>query len=88
MNTSISEACPYVINEAKILGTPVVCTDFGSAKEFIDYGINGFYEPIEKVADRIICLIKNPNELLRVKNTLIDFRYNNWQILQQIYSLV
>ena len=34
--TSISEACPYVINEAKILGVPIVCTNFGSSIEFID----------------------------------------------------
>lgn len=88
VNTSISEACPYVINEAKILGTPVVCTDFGSAKEFVDYGINGFYEPIEIISDRIIWLIDNPHELSRIKEMLSEFRYNNGRILKQIYSLL
>ena len=88
VNTSISEACPYVINEAKILGTPVVCTDFGSAKEFIDYGINGFYEPIEKMAERIVKLIDSPNELIIIRKKLSGFRYNNQQILQQIDTLI
>lgn len=88
VNTSISEACPYVINEAKILGTPVACTDFGSAKEFVDYGINGFYESKEKIADRIIWLASNPNKLSRIKESLNGFRYNNEQILNQIYSLI
>ncbi len=88
INTSVSEACPYVVNEAKVLKTPVVCTDFGSAREFLCYGINGFYEPIEKIADKISWLIKNPDELRRLKEALKDFKYNNEQILQQIYSLV
>lgn len=88
VNTSISEACPYVINEAKILGTPVVCTDFGSAKEFVDFGSNGFYEPIEKISDRIISLVNNPNELRRMKEALYEFRYDNEQILKKIYSLI
>ena len=88
VNTSISEACPYVINEAKILGTPVVCTDFGSAKEFVDYGINGFYEPIERISDRIISLVNNPNELRRMKEALKEFRYDNEHILNKIYSLI
>ena len=33
---SESEACPMVFNEAKVFGTPVVTTDFGSAYEFIN----------------------------------------------------
>ena len=49
VNTSISEACPYVINEAKILHTPVVCTNFGSAAEFVNHGVNGFICPIEEM---------------------------------------
>ena len=88
VNTSVSEACPYVINEAKILGTPVVCTDFGSAKEFIDYDQSGYYEPIEKVADRIIWLINNPHILNRLKQHLSTFKYNNSHIISQIDSLL
>lgn len=88
VNTSISEACPYVVNEAKILGTPVVCTDFGSAKEFIDYGKNGYYEPIEKMAERIIWLINNPSDLFSLKQNLMSFRYDNQEILNQISKLI
>lgn len=88
VNTSISEACPYVVNEAKILQTPVVCTDFGSAKEFIDYGVNGYYEPIEKMANRIAWLVKNPDELAKLMNNLGSFTYDNNSILKKIYSLI
>jgi glycosyltransferase involved in cell wall biosynthesis len=88
VNTSISEACPYVINEAKILGTPVVCTDFGSAKEFLDLGINGYYVPIEQMADTIVLLMDNESKLVSLKKNLSGFEYNNDSILQQIYSLI
>ncbi len=66
----------------------MVCTDFGSAKEFVDFGSNGFYEPIEKISDRIISLVNNPNELRRMKEALYEFRYDNEQILKKIYSLI
>ena len=88
VNTSISEACPYVINEAKILNTPVVCTDFGSAKEFIEYGVNGYYEPLEKISDRIVDLVNKSNEIMRLKTNLKSFSYDNDAILKQIYNLI
>lgn len=87
VNTSISEACPYVINEAKILRTPVVCTDFGSAKEFIDYGKNGYYEPIEKIPTTIETLVKDPQILEGIRCNLSYFKYENRILLQKIYSL-
>lgn len=88
VNTSISEACPYVINEAKILGTPVVCTDFGSAKEFVKYGMDGYYEPIEKMVNRIIELANNRDELQRLRKNLESFCYDNNAILDQIYEIL
>lgn len=88
VNTSISEACPYVINEAKILKTPVVCTDFGSAKEFVTNGLNGYSIPIDELADCIIQLIKHPEELKQLRENLASFSYDNDSILQKIYSLI
>ena len=88
VNTSISEACPYVINEAKILGTPVVCTDFGSAKEFVDNGRNGYCESIGDMADRIIWLVQNPNRINGMRECLSHFAYDNTQILRKIDTLI
>jgi len=88
VNTSISEACPYVINEAKILHTPVVCTDFGSAKEFIENGVNGYYVPLDQMANTIVSLINDKKKLLDLKNNLVDFQYDNDAILRQIYDLL
>ncbi len=88
VNTSKSEACPYVINEAKILHKPVVCTNFGSAKEFIDYGVNGYYEPLEKLSNRIKFLMDNPDKYDNIKSVLSTFIYKNDEILSNIYSLI
>ena len=88
VNTSISEACPYVINEAKILGTPVVCTNFGSAKEFINDGDNGKYGDIHILDQIIVSLVNDEDLLMRIKSKLETFTYNNNYILQKIYSLL
>lgn len=88
VNTSVSEACPYVINEAKILGTPAVCTDFGSAKEFIENGVNGYYEPIEKISERIISLIQSAEKTGEIRKNLKSFQYDNGRILSQIDGLI
>lgn len=88
VNTSISEACPYVINEAKILHTPVVCTNFGSAKEFVDYGINGYYEPVEQIPNRIVSIINNHSVYESFKANLQHFVYDNDHILEQVSRLI
>ena len=88
VNTSVSEACPYVVNEAKVLGTPVLCTDYGSAKEFIDYGVNGYYGSLETLHERIVSLVQNPELITQLKNNLMTFKYNNDSILSQISSVI
>lgn len=88
VNTSLSEANPYVINEAKILHIPVVCTNFGSAKELIDYGVNGYYEPLEKISERIKYLIDNPEKYNSLRGELATFHYDNDKILSKVYFLL
>lgn len=85
---SISEACPYVINEAKILGVPIISTNFGSALEFIDNYKDGIISPLEKISNAIDELIDN-HELYRlIKQNLSAFEYNNVDIMYTIYSLI
>lgn len=88
VNTSISEACPYVINEAKILHTPGVCTDFGSATEFIDNGVNGFICPIDKMADTIERYIGDKDLQGKIKDNLSEFQYDNDILLKQVYQII
>ena len=88
VNTSISEACPYVINEAKILHTPVVCTDFGSASEFVDDGINGFICPIEQMPITITRYLKDVKLQNLIKNSISTFNYDNKVLLEQVYMVL
>lgn len=88
VNTSISEACPYVINEAKILHTPVICTNFGSASEFVDDGENGFISAIETMSETIVRYIKDDELKRKIRNNISPFQYDNEALLQQIYQVL
>lgn len=50
---SESEACPMIFNEAKIFGTPILSTDFGSAYEFIEEGKSGWICSIEQIGEKV-----------------------------------
>jgi glycosyltransferase involved in cell wall biosynthesis len=86
VSTSMSEACPNVINEAKILGTPIVTTDFGSVEEFIDNNVNGLISPIESVTDKIEVLISNKEVYNKIKDNISAFRYTNDEIVDVWYN--
>lgn len=86
--TSLSEACPNVINEAKILHTPIVCTDFGSAREFITDGQDGFIAPIETIANKIELMIKDNYVYNLIANNISEFEYNNDEIVKTLKQLL
>ena len=84
--TSFSEACPNVINEAKILGTPVVSTNFGSSYEFIDNGINGIITPIDSIALEIVKLMTDHMLYDKIKRNIVSFKYDNKKLLSQLVN--
>ena len=88
VNTSISEACPYVINEAKILGIPVVCTDFGSASEFVEDDRSGYISQIHDMNKILYTLATDRKIYEKIKSTSVRFRYDNEGILEQICQLL
>lgn len=88
VNTSISEACPYVINEAKILHTPVICTNFGSAREFIANGLDGFIVNVDNIHKKIIELILDTDEYNEIKKHLESFTYRNEDIIASFNQLM
>lgn len=85
---SISEACPYVINEARILHLPIVCTDFPSSYEFIKNGENGFICQFEKITDTIANLITDSTLYQQIKSNIKDFIYDNKIIEKNILSIL
>lgn len=86
VSTSLSEACPNVINEAKILHTPIVSTDFGSIYEFIENNVNGYISPIETIAEKIDLMMLDKKTYDRINNNISQFEYFNDDILSVLYN--
>jgi glycosyltransferase involved in cell wall biosynthesis len=85
---SVSEACPNVVNEAKILHVPVVAADFPSAVEFVDNGKNGIITPIDEMAEHLIRIVKDGDFYQMLKNGISTFEYNNGEIKEKIKSIL
>lgn len=85
---SSSEACPRVINEAKILHTPVVCTDFSTAAEYIENGKDGIINTIEGIKYSILDIIKNKSTYNNIKIEISKFEFDNSVLLTSIEGLI
>ena len=88
VSLSISEACPRVINEAKILHVPVVCTDFDTAKEYIDNMENGIISPIEDIKYSILEILQNGELNNKIKGNISKFNFDNNDIMNKINSIL
>lgn len=84
---SISEACPFVINESKILHIPVLTTDYPSAYEFIKNDYNGKICKLNEIAHNIERIIKDKEFYNSMKNNIVEYRYDNKFIELQLSSL-
>lgn len=85
--TSLSEACPMVFNESRILGLPVISTDFPSAYEFIDNGKTGIVTSFSTLADGIQGIIDNASLYDSLKQGAFSFNYDNENLLSLMDSL-
>ena len=86
--TSESEACPYTINEAKILGIPVVSTRFGSVNEFLTHEYDGLISDDEGMASAIARMINDQGLYHEIKKNLSHFEYPNNQISDSLKKYV
>lgn len=87
VNTSYVEACPRVVIEAKILKTPVVCTDFSSAREFVRTDYDGYVDTLDNIHYPIIYMIKNKATYDRIKAVCDTYAIDNEDILYQLKQL-
>ena len=85
---SYTEACPNVVNEAKILHVPVVAADFASAPEFVQHGANGLIVPIEEMAETLLRLYRDKMLLANIRDGIADFVYDNAEIEAKIRNLI
>ena len=81
------ESYPTVVNESKIVGTPVVCNDFSSVHEIMDENC-GVVTTIDNMANSLIGLLDSTVALKRIKSNIKQFRYDNQPIIEKIYSLI
>lgn len=85
--TSLSEACPNVLNEAKILGTPIVSTNFGSVVEMMNDGVEGLIAPLEQLDEAINRLFSEDGLYKTIKGNITNYRYDNIKILERLSEL-
>lgn len=88
VSTSLSEACPFVVNEARVLGVPVVSNNYPSIHEFIEDGVNGRIVSIGQLAMDLSELIANSDRLEKLKIGAKERCYNNDRIISRIISLI
>ncbi len=88
VSLSISEACPRVINEAKILHVPVVCTNFDTAKEFIENMENGLISPIEEIKYSILEILQNKELNNKIRENISNFHFDNEDIMNNINKIL
>ena len=88
VSTSLSESCPYVVNEAKVLHVPVVSTDYPSASELIDDN-TGIVTPLQDMHAVLHRLIANKdNAYTSLSERCSNYEYQNAPMMQQIYALM
>lgn len=88
VSTSLSETFSYVVFEAKTLGIPIICADFGTAPEILD-DTEGIITSIEEMHLAIFELLyDDKKELKKYIRNLQNYNYNNYRIIQQFYSII
>ena len=89
VSTSYTEACPRVLAEAQILNTPVVCTNFNSAKEFVTNGVNGIIGSLDDLPTIIEEIIINADKynLLKEGVSFQSLYQENCSIMDQLSSV-
>ena len=85
---SRSEACPRVVNEAKILHTPTISTDFPTIYEFIQDRKTGIISSIEKMPLAIIDLFEDRELYESIKERISQFTFENGKLIAEIKALL
>ena len=85
---SSSETFNYTLTEAKILGVPVVTTDYDCACESIENGKEGLIVPVEEISNTIESIICNKERYDALRKNIKGFIYQPEAILQDLYEKV
>lgn len=85
---STSEACPMVITEARVLNVPIIATDFATASEFVEDGVDGVVCQIAKIADNIIDIMNDKSKVHTWLENSKKRSQNNELAIQQMNRLI
>lgn len=85
---SSSEACPRVINEAKILGTPVVSTIFPTVYEYLEDGVNGRVVQLDAIPQAIKDLLTDENLYSNIKREIEKFTFDNDLLIKRLEKIL
>ena len=85
VSLSVSETFNNTLTEAKILGVPIVTSNYACASESVVDGEEGLIVPFEDIPDAIARMIKNENGIYdKVHSHLAEFKYNNKKLLEYL----
>lgn len=85
---SSSETFNYTIAEAKVLGVPIVSTDFSSAFEFLENEKSGLILPIEEIVEGIHSLLSNKVLYSNIKQYLVECNNSSTIVKEQFERLL
>ncbi len=85
---SRSEACPRVVNEAKILHTPTISTDFPTIYEFIENEKTGIISPISEIPNAILRWFSDEELRNRIFFNNKQFKFDNTELIKQIENIL
>ncbi len=85
---SSSEACPRVINEAKILNIPTISTDFDTVFEYIENDKSGLISSIETIHDSIANILQNKDLYAKIKAEISNFSFDNSSLIRDIEKVL
>ena len=89
VSLSISETFNNTLTEAKILGVPVVTSNYACAHESVAYGEEGLIVPFEDIPDAVARMIQNEDGIYdKVYDILAKFKYDNTKLLEYLCNVI
>ena len=87
---SYYEGLPNTIYEALVLGMPVCATDIGGVRDQITDGETGWISKIDEegIHDTLCHIMEHPEEVLRAKEALATYQYDNDIVAQKTLELL
>lgn len=85
---STSEACPRVVNEAKILHTPVVSTDFSTIYEYIENNVDGCIGSIDEIEPLIYKMMTDSVFYNKIKQKIQSFSFDNSELMDKVVKVL